>query len=290
MERSYFALCLAGAASPTPNTVWSEWSFAPAVTLPLLVALGWWVRQVWRSRAERFALSGALPSLCFGCGLLVLAVALVSPLCRIAATLASAHMVQHALLVAIAPPLLVIGVPTVFAEIRLPRQLRGFLDPYAWRGVGPLFASTVLYGLLIWAWHVPAFYQGALLNIATHLFLYATLLGAGLWFWAEVLYAERRGDGLVGASVFALFVTLLHTAGLGVLLTLSRRPWYPLMAQDGALWGLTPLEDQQLAGVLMWVPMGMIYLAAALVLVARWLRPAATPTHLPKINDPVQAF
>src|SRR5207249_7753312 len=68
----------------------------------------------------------------------------------------------------------------------------------------------------------------------------------------------------------SLFATMLHTGILGILLTLSRQVWYPAQAAFAAEWGLTPLEDQQLAGLVMWVPMGLIYTAAALAIAARW--------------------
>jgi cytochrome c oxidase assembly factor CtaG len=200
-----------------------------------------------------------------------LVVGLVSPLCRLAATLAWAHMVQHLILVALAPPFLVLGAGP------LRTLFRGQAGSTRSRAaVHPAIAATI-YGLSIWFWHVPACYQASLSSSAVHLLMYGTLLLAGLLFWSSVIGSIRPHRQSSVLAVVILLITLLHTGLLGALLTFSPSPWYPLM-QGGALaWGLAALEDQQLAGLIMWIPMGFIYLAAALVLAATSLDQLGRP-------------
>lgn len=236
-------LCLAARPATPPSAIWTDWSLAPEVVLPLAAALALGFRhreQAWPRRALFLA------------GWLLLAVALVSPLCRLAASSASAHMAQHAILVALAPPLLVLGLT------------RGRRDARStWPG---LPAVSLAYGAAIWLAHAPRVYEAALDGPAAHLLLLAVLLGSGLLFWDQVLRRARAGE-----AILALFLAMVHTGLLGALLTFAPRPWYPVFAGRVEAWGLSPLEDQQLAGLLMWVPMGGVYLAVALALLARVL-------------------
>jgi putative membrane protein len=92
----------------------------------------------------------------------------------------------------------------------------------------------------------------------------------------------RRNPGL---GVFYLFTTLIHTGVLGALLTLSDRVWYPLYASSSEPWGLTPLEDQQLGGVIMWVPACLTYLIGGLVLLAYWLHRSGEASQPAGVHD-----
>ena len=253
-------LCLSGVTLVVPATVWSSWSFAPATLIPLLVAAAAYAYGLTlRPREDRAWPNAGL----FAAGILLLAIALVSPLCRLAATLASAHMLQHVILVALAPPLLIVGAGGAVLAPLLPRRLRSL--PF-----GALRNPTVagaLYGAAIWFWHVPLFYQAALTNVWVHLAMYVSLFGAALLFWSAIFAASRRAEQ-AGIAVLVLLATLVHTGMLGALLSLSRSAWYPIMSAGGLAFGLTPLEDQQLAGLIMWAPMGLVYLLAALAVVA----------------------
>ncbi|HET6343355.1 MAG TPA: cytochrome c oxidase assembly protein, partial [Myxococcota bacterium] len=103
-----------------------------------------------------------------------------------------------------------------------------------------------------------------------HWLQHASFLGTALLFWWAMVGSPAR-QRTYGASVVHLFLTSLHTGLLGVLLVLSPRLWYPTMGSDAFLWGLSPLEDQQLAGLIMWVPAGVIYAGAALALAGVWI-------------------
>jgi putative membrane protein len=203
-------------------------------------------------------------------------IALMSPLCRMATTLAWVHMVQHVLLVAGAPLFFALSRPgsTLFAGLTVGVRTRvaRWSTPTGPQPHAYLLVSFLLYGFNIWFWHIPALYETALLSIGMHLLMYASLLVISLMFWHAVLETRRMPGAASGTAAILLFFTFLHTGGLGIFLTLSPRPWYPLMALRGRAWGILPLDDQRLAGLIMWVPMGGIYVAVALALVARLIR------------------
>lgn len=248
-----FSLCLAGAKAPASGL--AAWSLAPEVVVPLLGVAAAYGLAYARGGIDAEPRRARLHAASFVLGYLLLLAALVSPLCRMAAATASGHMVQHVILVALAPPLLVLGLPA-----------RGATTS----GSGRLPLATALYGVLIWAWHLPTLYQAALVGVPAHLTMYVSLIMAGLWFWREAI-AAWGNPKRAGAAVLALLATFVQTGLLGALLTFSPRAWYPLMASGALSRGLMPMEDQQLAGLIMWVPMGAVYLVAALVLAGRAL-------------------
>ena len=262
MDTSLLSLCLANHPVIAPDALWSAWSFAPQAVLPLLAAMALYVRGARKAASRDAASAPAWRASCIVAGWVVLAAALVSPLCRLAATLVSAHMVQHVLLVAVAPALLALGAPL--------SVMRG-----ASRGVSSrppaLLAVTSLYGLAIWLWHFPPAYTRVLLDGTIHTLAYAALIAVSLAFWSGIVRSGLAGDL---RCLPALFVTLLHTGLLGALLTFSGRTWYPVLAPGAQAWGLAPLADQQLAGLIMWAPMAAVYLGAALWIVATRLQPS----------------
>jgi len=209
---------------------------------------------------------------CFAAGMLVLVAGLLSPLHDISDRLFSAHMVQHVLLMAVGAPLLALGAGPGAIAWGLPRRWpRGF--GLATRIVGrPLTridTATVLHALALWLWHAPAAYAAALSSDAMHWLQHASLLGTALLFWQAVL--GRSGRANPAGAIAGLFLTALHTGLLGVLLTLARAPLYPGQSSAAHDLGLSVLEDQQLAGLVMWVPGGLIYAIAALALAAQWI-------------------
>jgi cytochrome c oxidase assembly factor CtaG len=123
-------------------------------------------------------------------------------------------------------------------------------------------------------WHLPGLYQATLRSEILHTLQHASFLGTGLLFWWTVVHG-REGRMGYGASVFYLFATAMHSGGLGALLTFASTPWYPAYAGATAAWGLTPLEDQQLAGLIMWIPAGLWWGGAGVVVSGGWGRAAA---------------
>jgi cytochrome c oxidase assembly factor CtaG len=137
----------------------------------------------------------------------------------------------------------------------------------------PLIA-TILQGVALWAWHIPALYALALRDDTIHRLQHLSFILSALLFWWLLFHRRRHHDEEQlddGIKVACLFVTALHSGLLGALMTLSSRLWYPSQTVLSADWGLSPLEDQQLAGLVMWVPMGVVYAAAALYFASRWI-------------------
>ena len=264
-----FSLCLASLPAPDPGTIWRTWSFAPEVAIPIVIVCVLYAcgRSVRASRND-IRCPTAIEVGFFIAGVLMLGVAVLSPLCRMASTLAWAHMVQHAILVAIAPPLILLGRPGASFAAVLPL---GCSLPFQSFGLaGRPVMAAVIYGTAIWLWHAPNFYQAALLGDGVHLLMYASLLAVSFSFWRGIVEAVRTPGEHSGPVAMSLLVTIIHTGLLGALLTFSQALWYPLVSARGS-WGISPLEDQELAGLIMWVPMGMVYLVAGLAVVGIWL-------------------
>jgi putative membrane protein len=138
-----------------------------------------------------------------------------------------------------------------------------------WRALSRPLPASFAHGAAIWVWHMPAFFVAALASEWLHWLQHASFFFTALLFWWVIFgYRHLRSDAAV--SIACLFVTAMHTGLLGALLTFSARLWYP-PAPGTAEWGLTAIEDQQLAGILMWMPIGLIYALAALALAGRWI-------------------
>lgn len=268
------ALCLAGPAgahapdAPGGGGAWPALTGAMLAGASLLYALG--VARLWR-RAGAGRGVPAWRCACFGGGIAVLVAGLLSPLHDISDRLFAAHMVQHVLLMAVAAPLLALGGTPGAIAWGLPRRARRGFGALARQGrpLTRLPTATALHGAALWLWHAPPAYAAALSGEAVHWLQHASLLGGALLFWQAVL--GRRGRANPGAAVACLFVTALHSGLLGVLLTVARTPLYAGQSLAAHDFGLSALEDQQLAGLVMWVPGGLAYAAAALVLAARWI-------------------
>jgi putative membrane protein len=128
--------------------------------------------------------------------------------------------------------------------------------------------AWVLHALALWLWHLPVFFQAALLSPLVHILQHTCFFGSALAYWWSVFGRARTPKG---SAIASLFTTTLHTSVLGALLTFAPWPWYA--AEGGRAFGLSALEDQQLGGLIMWVPGGLAYMMAGLLLVHRWLAP-----------------
>lgn len=176
--------------------------------------------------------------------------AVAGPLRDMAAVSVAAHMVRVLLLIDVAPLLLLLA------------------GARATRGGWPITATGAGYAVVLWAWHAPAAFRAAVLQPWLEAAALLSFLLAGLAFWAAFASVRRgrEGQGIVWA-----FVTMLHTGLLGAVVTFAPPAAYAAVCSANAV--LTPAEDQQLAGLLMWVPGGGVHLIAALVLVARLVSP-----------------
>jgi cytochrome c oxidase assembly factor CtaG len=212
--------------------------------------------------------------------MLTLAVTLLSPLDRLSEQVAWAHMVQHVLLMTVAAPLLVLGSPwlVLFWGLSAPTRRalgRCWYRLGRWRSVWLLTWSPLavwsLHMLVTWLWHAPALYEAALRRAWVHDLQHLCFLAAGCLYWRLLLDPLSRLRLIPAAGVLLLFTTTLHTMALSALMTLSPVPWYPAYAGSTELWELSHLEDQQLAGLIMWMPACLPYVAAALHLLAQSL-------------------
>ena len=260
--------------------VWTRWELAPGIVLPLVISAALYavgVRRLWR-RAGRGHGVRDWQVACFWSGWVVTALSLVSPLHEISEQLFSAHMVQHELLMVVAAPLLVLGRPLVPMLWALPIRARrgvggwGRARPIraSWRWITAPLAAWCIHAAAIWIWHAPALFEATLTSDFVHSLQHASFLGSALLFWWALFHGSRGRLGY-GSAVMYVFTTAVHTGALGALLTFSRLLWYPAYGNAAAIWGMTPLEDQQLAGLIMWIPASLTYLAACLWLLAAWM-------------------
>ncbi|UNK42743.1 cytochrome c oxidase assembly protein [Luteimonas sp. S4-F44] len=261
-----------------PPTLASAWTLSPWTLLPLFVLAALYVRgltRLWRragigrgvSRGE----AGA-----FAAGVLTLLLAMVWPLDAFAAYALSAHVAQHMTLLALAPPLLLAGRPWSLVASALPRRWSARLHRSLHRPLSALATAlapaAVVHGATMWLWHLPGATSAALADTALHRAMHASFLIAGIWFWAAVWRRLRAPDaGAVGGLV-ALVAVMMQMGFLGALLTFAPRLLYPVYTDRALLIGLDPLRDQQLAGLLMWVPSGVPYIVVGLWLVVALLR------------------
>jgi putative membrane protein len=264
-----------GGERAAPATWWRAWNADPHILLNLGLLAGLYGRgltRLWRKAGVGMGVS-RWHAAAFFASLAVVAVALLSPLDALSAELASAHMVQHLLLMLAAAPLFVLGMPALVVPWGLSRPWRRRLQAYAppaglfWQ---PLLVWA-LYAVTLWAWHHPLLYQAALRDPLVHDAQHLAFFGASCLFWRVVLDPLSRRRLAAPAAVPFLFTTALHAALLGIFLTLSPEPWYGAYIGRTSAWGLSPLEDQQLAGLIMWVPACLLYPAVTAVLFGSWL-------------------
>lgn len=260
---------------PAPHDLWGSWTTDPLLILGLL-GLSWMY-----ARGRRSVRPGSVPrwrDVCFAAAIVALAVALVSPLDAASSALASAHMIQHVLLILVAAPLLALSAPSHVLLVATPLALRR-RTARAWgrlRAKGPgasgwgWLVAGALHAATIWLWHAAVPYDAALEHRPVHMAEHATFLATGLLFWHVVLGRGRLRVS-PGLGVLLVFGVALQATFLSVLLTFAREPWYGYGSFTAA-WGLSPLADQQLAGAIMWVPAGFVYLAAGLWIAAVWVR------------------
>jgi len=234
--------------------------------------------RAWRSRGIGRVVSRG-DAVRFGVAWLVLSAALLSPLEALSGRYLSAHMLQHLLLVVVAAPFLAtsgVGRAGLFvlpraARLKVGRGLIAQLGGVR-RGLANPIAALASYVAVLWLWHAPVAYQAAMGGGLVHALEHGTMLLVGCLFWASVLPAAGGTHRRAGA-VAALLAASFAGGGLGALMTLSPVAWYPAYEAVAAATGGDAMRDQQLAGLLMWMPMGAVHAIAAVVVAGRWLRP-----------------
>ncbi len=239
-------------------------------------AYAWGLHRLWRAAGSGRVVH-CHQAWAFAAGVAVVGLALAPPLHHRAEVALSAHMAQHVLLMAVAAPLLANGATVMALSWAFPPRWRRPVQT-GWRSVvgvrqstrgAWLAGSVVVVTLATWVWHVPVLYQAALDQPALHAVEHACFLGSAMVFWEVVAGAGRRSRA--GAGVVAVFVVILGANALGAGMTLAGHPWYPAYVRGSVV---AAVEDQQLAGVLMWGVGGLVSVAAAAVLFASWVAAA----------------
>lgn len=224
-------------AAPAPAQLLSRWNGDPFLILQLLAAAAW----AWRSHVPRgWTLAGLL------CAFLLF----ISPFCALTSALFSARTVHHMLLMLVLAPI---------------------LSLWPGKGRGSLLLGTLVQTLVLWFWHAPAAYAAALSHDGIYWLMQATILASAVLFWARL----RQASAIPATG--ALLFSMMQMGLLGALLTFAPSALYAPHWLSTQPWGLSPLEDQQLAGLVMWVPAAGVYLAAALLRMSRLIAPDPAP-------------
>jgi cytochrome c oxidase assembly factor CtaG len=253
----------------------------PGVLIAL--ALSAWLyarglRRLWRDAGAGHGIR-RWEAWCYAWGWFALFVALVSPLHPWGRVLFAAHMTQHEVLMLVAAPLLVLGRPVIVFLKALPAPSANRLAAISntsvwqsiWRSLSNPFAAWLIHGVILWIWHVPSLFEATIDDEFIHTLQHASFLFSAILFWWAVMHGRQR-RAAYGLAVLYMFTTALHTGLLGLLITFARSVWYPAYSETTQSWGLTPLEDQQLGGLIMWIPAGLVYVVAGLAFFTGWLR------------------
>ncbi len=271
----------------TWHDLWRSWSFEPLVLISLVLTASLFVVGLVRLWGESGAGKGIRrwEALTFAGGWFALFVALVSPVHAWGRVLFSAHMTQHEILMLVAAPLLVLSRPLLAFMWALPlgwsRRTGGWARVSwfrkLWYFITIPMVAWLIHAIALWMWHIPSLFDATLHSELVHTLQHLSFLLSALLFWWALLHGRKGWMGY-GAAVLYVFTTSIHSGLLGALLTFSATVWYPSYVGLTASWGLTPLEDQQLGGLIMWIPAGVVYAISALVLLAGWLRKSEIQT------------
>ena len=229
---------------PAPQNLAMRWNLDPVLIACLLAMLGLFLWTARRRPGDR-----GTTALCAGWA--VSSLALISPLCALSVSLFSARIGQHMLLTLIAAPLLAVGLLQA-------------------KGPGHPMAAALTFLLLLWFWHAPGPYAATFNSPAVYWAMHLSLIGAAVWLWHELLTGPPS-LGRLGAAA----ISMVQMGFLGALLTLAPHALFGPHQLTTVAWGLTPLQDQQLGGALMWAPGGLAFLAVALIIARHWLGGAA---------------
>lgn len=255
-----------------PHDLLRAWHFDPWIVVALVAAFVVYLRGWRRADGHRRAWA-------FVTALILIALALLSPIEAASGVLVSAHMVQHLLLVSLAAPLLAVSAPGAALLRGSPsfvrrgivstrRSLR--VDVGRIRLLRHPTARWMLFVGTFWLWHASTLYAAAVEHPMLHVAEHVTFLGTAVLVWSVIVgHPAARLPPLLG--VVAVFGLALQSVLLSALLTFAPSPWYDPYADPPPAWGLDPLADQQLAGVIMWVPSGLVHTAIGIALIARWL-------------------
>lgn len=255
------------------------WASIPWTLSVVLYGLGYTKIQSQRRRTARSSFANSRRKqhlVSFAGGSAVLGMVLFSPLDDLSHALFSAHMVVHECMMLVAAPLLVAGRPLGIWLWAFDAQTRQWISRvlrfrglrFAWQGITLPISAWLFHAVALWVWHVPALFDAALRSPALHALQHASFLLSALDLWWTVL-GTAAGPRVAGRALLSLFTTMVHTGVLGALITLAPGIWYIAYIEPTSALGIDALRDQQLGGLVMWVPGGLAYLLGGLLLVGR---------------------
>jgi cytochrome c oxidase assembly factor CtaG len=274
-------LVAAELASAVPQAAGKEtigWTWPAYIILPLVaVALLYVIGMVKMKRRD--ARTRLWPIVCFALGWSSLLLALDSPIHELSEQLFWVHMTQHEILVLVSAPLLVLSRPLVPLLWAFPNVLRDELAGLSrwrvfkrvWLVLSAPFAAWLLHAAALWVWHAPALFIGTLHSDFIHAAQHISFLGSALLFWWALL--DNHGGRLgYGGAVVYVFTTAVHTSVLGALLTFAPSVWYTPYLATSPAWNISALQDQQIGGLIMWVPAGALLTIIGLLFLVKWLQ------------------
>ncbi len=250
----------------------TQWSWEPSILIGTALIVGLYLYAVdpLRKRyhlAERVKRSQVVY---FLLGVFLMFLALVSPLDELGDSyLFSAHMVQHLFLTIIGPPLLLIGTPAWLVKPLL-HQRTAFLIA---RGLTFPAVAFFLYNADFWLWHAPPLYNATLENQSIHILEHLTFIVFGVITWWPIFSPLEEGLPRLslGGQILYLFFSGMPAVALGAGLTFSSPLYAPYIAAP-RIWGISVATDQQLGGLIMWIPGGILYIIIMSILFIRWMQ------------------
>ncbi|MCA9868230.1 MAG: cytochrome c oxidase assembly protein [Anaerolineales bacterium] len=290
---------------PIARAAFSSWGWRPEVVIVLwvpgvLFLLGWRkLRRISGSARGARSLGAAWRPVAYISGLLVIGLALMSPIDVLGQQLFFMHMIQHLLLIMVAPVLLLLPNPMPFLLWGLPARARlaagsalnlvlhkqSTIGRLLRRATSP---AIVWFSMIVFiiGWHDPNTYDAALQNELVHDLEHVTMFVAGMLFWWTVIGAGPRLNKNMSlpAKIAFVIAAVPPNMALGAALAFSQEPIYSFYVDMPRLWGMSVLDDQRLSGIIMWIPGSMMYLIAALVLLFRLLSGEGTKT--PRNDEP----
>ena len=249
----------------------TQWNWEPSILIGTVLITGLYLYAIGPLRKRYFpeepVKTGQTVS--FLLGIFFMFLSLVSPLDELGDSyLFSAHMVQHLVLTMIGPPLLVIGTPGWFIK-PLVRNKIAFRVAKALTYPAVAF---VLYNVDFWLWHAPPLYNATLENQNIHILEHLTFIVFGILNWWPMFSQSKDLPRLsIGGQVLYLFLSGMPSVLLGAGLTFSPPLYAPYIAAP-RVWGISVATDQQLGGLIMWVPVSISYIVVMSVLFIRWMQ------------------
>ena len=248
----------------------TQWNLEPSILIGTALITGLYLYAIGPLRKRQFPNEQIMTgqTIAFLSGVLIMFLALVSPLDELGDSyLFSAHMVQHLCLTILGPPLLLLGTPEWMVKPVLQNKV---IFKVAKVLTYPVVAF-VLYNADFWLWHAPPLYNATLENQTIHILEHLTFIVFGLLYWWPIFSPSKDLPRLTfGGQIFYLFVSGMPSVLLGAGLTFSPPLYAPYIAAP-RIWGISAATDQQLGGLIMWVPVSIFYIVIMSVLFIRWM-------------------